>query len=82
MFDANDFSGLRFMRSPNRLGSQVGWVASTLVMFTLVWLILPPAAVYWLLFLGLAAVSWVASYGWRPAMVNLIAFLQGFVGFE
>jgi hypothetical protein len=51
-------------------------VGVTLILFTIFWLLIPSSAMYWLLLLGIGVLMWVATYGWRAALTNLIHFLR------
>ena len=69
-------SNLRFERRPPPLPYRVIAVAVGLGIFTLLWVLIDHGTVYWLLLPILAALVWVASYGWRQALAVLITLLH------
>ena len=54
------------------------WLSTfiVLIVFTIVWKLLPPSVMYWLLFLAIGTVTWIASYGWRKTLMAAINFLH------
>ena len=75
MNDHRNFQGLRFER-PRRVPHKlIALVVTLLVVFAL-WSWLSHQALIWVLLpLGLMLV-WVASYGWRMALAELIRWLR------
>ena len=67
---------LRFERRPRPLPHRAIAIGVGLVVFTLLWTLVPHSALYWLLLPLLAVLLWAASYGWRQALVALIALLR------
>lgn len=65
------YFGLRFGRRAQPRPYQLIAVAVALGTFTLLWLVVPPSAMYWLTLALLAAVVWMATYGWRQALAAL-----------
>lgn len=43
-------------------------VGIALALFTILWVLVPASALYWLLLPLVAVVVWAASYGWRKAL--------------
>lgn len=70
------FRGLHFDLRPRRISRRVSTVVAVGAIFTLMWWIVPHAALYWLLLPPVAILTWMASYGWREAIAILIRFLQ------
>jgi len=70
------YRGLRFDRQLSTVPRRLIPVGIALVLFTLLWLVIPPVALFWLLLLGLVVLVWMASYGWRQAVAALIALLR------
>jgi len=50
-------------------------VGIALILFHLLWRLVPNTTMYWLLLPLLAMLVWVASFGWRQALAALIALL-------
>lgn len=73
---AEAFSGLRFERRRPRLPRRPVAICGGLCLFTLLWIIVPTRALYWLLLPLLAALVWMASYGWRSALSTLLELLH------
>jgi hypothetical protein len=69
-------SNLRFEHRPQPLPHRAIAIGVGLGIFTLLWILIPSSALYWLLLLSLAVLLWVASYGWRQSLVVLIALLN------
>ncbi len=69
--DQTPFQDLRFgrPRKPNIPKPMV--IGAGLLLFTFLWWVIPPAAMYWLLLPVLGILGWVASFGWRAAIVAL-----------
>ena len=67
---------LRFERRPHLLPYRVIATGAGIGLFTLLWVLIPPAALYWLVLPLLAVLVWMASYGWRQALAALIALLN------
>ena len=67
---------LRFERQPHPLPHRAIAIGSVLSIFTLMWILIPPGALYWLLLPLLAVLVWAASYGWRQSLAALIALLH------
>ena len=67
---------LRFERQPHSLSRRAIAIGVVLSVFTLMWILIPPSALYWLLLPLLAVLVWAASYGWRQSLAALIALLQ------
>jgi len=67
---------LRFERRPRPLPYRAIAVGVSLGIFTLLWMLIPPNALYWLLLPLLAVLVWVASYGWRQSLAVLITLLH------
>ena len=51
-------------------------IGLAIVLFTVLWRILPSGIQYWMLMPFIAILTWMASYGWRQALSSLIVFLR------
>jgi len=70
------FQNMRFARprwSPSR---RLITVLLIVIVFCLFWRFIPHTTLVWLLAPCIAAVGWMATYGWRQALSNLIEFLS------
>ncbi len=76
MNGSNPFSSLRFEVPRHAVPQRVLVVGAAFVVFTLLWLIVPHGALYWLLIPVILGLVWAASYGWRPAVFALVEFLH------
>ncbi len=70
------FHGLRFERPSRPIPRRLVAIAGTTMLFALLWWLLPPSVVFWFVLLAIAVLTWMASYGWREAVVALIALLH------
>ncbi len=71
------YVNLRFAQRPRPLlRSRLIPVAVVLTVFSVLWFLVPPSVLYWLLLLLLGVSVWIASYGWRQALRALIALLR------
>ena len=70
------YDNLNFQRQPRRIAPQIIAALVAIAVFTLLWLVIPQTFLYWLLVIPLACLSWVASYGFRHAVSDLIKLLQ------
>ena len=66
---------LRFERQPRPLPHRLIAIGVGIGIFTLLWILIPSSALYWLLLPVVAGLVWIASYGWRQALAVLIALL-------
>ncbi len=71
MNNPNPFSGLRFARVRPSLSHRAIFVGGCTIVFTLLWWIVAPATLYWLLLIAIGLLGWMASYGWRQALAAL-----------
>ena len=76
MDQTDAFRNLKFDPRSRQLPARLITVIAALVIFTILWRIVPTDLLYWLLALCFAVTVWLASYGWRQAISNLISFLQ------
>jgi len=70
------FSNLHFDVRPPRSSPRVLAVGTAFLFFTLLWLLVPRGALYWLLLPLILGLTWAASYGWRPALFLLVRYLD------
>jgi len=66
---------LRFERR-RAVPQRVLAIAGILALFTLLWAAVPRGVLYWLGLFLLAALAWVASYGWREWLAVVIGLLH------
>ena len=76
MNKSNAYHDLNFNLNRRRISPRMITIATTLVIFTLLWWLIPHNALFWLLLPLLAGFSWMASYGWHQALSLLVRFLQ------
>jgi len=76
MDQTDAFRNLKFELRPRQLPTRLIAVIAALIIFTILWWVVPTDLLYWLLALCFAVMIWLASYGWRQAVSNLIGFLQ------
>ena len=76
MNQPNPFRDLRFELRRPRLSPRVIPAAAAFVLFTVLWLAVPQAALYWLLLPFLLVLAWATSFGWRGALASLIEALH------
>ena len=62
------FRNLHFASRASAMPRRLLHVGIALAVFTILWLLVPSSALYWLLLPLVAVVVWVASYGWRKAL--------------
>lgn len=67
---------LRFERRIPAIPPLLVRLGVTFVAFILLWNILPSSGFFWLLLITTLVLVWLAGYGRRQAMGDLIAFLQ------
>ena len=63
--------GLRFARQSRPASGRLVSVGLALVIFTLLWVLVPHSTLYWLLLPLVMVLVWMASYGWRQALASL-----------
>lgn len=76
MTDTDFFQNLRFENQRPSPARRLIFIGSVLGGFTLLWLFVSHGTMFWVLLLSLAALGWVASFGWRQALVNLHDFIH------
>jgi len=72
----SDFSNLRFNRSQRTIPGRAFWMVGLFASVGVAWNILPTSAFFWLILMLVACLGWAASYGWRPSLRDLTAFLD------
>ena len=73
----NKYRNIHFDKHFGRIPRRVLPLFGIPVGFTILWMVLPAAAVYWLTLLLIAGLTYVAGFGWEKALAHLIHFLQG-----
>ena len=71
-----DFQNLRFDRRNRRFPRRLIPIVLGITIFILLWNLVPSSTLFWLLMPLTAILTWIASYGWRPALTQLINFLH------
>lgn len=74
MNQTSPFSNIRF--NPPRIPRRLIPVIIAAVLFILIWRIANPGTVFWIGLLMTSILVWVASFGWRQALMVLIQFLH------
>lgn len=73
---ASAFGNLHFDVRPRAVSHRVLALGTAFITFTALWLLVPHGALYWLLMPPIIALTWAASYGWRPALFLLVRYLD------
>jgi len=76
MNQPKSYQGLQFERHTPAAFRRLIPIGAALALFTLLWGVVPHSVLYWLLLVVVAALIWMASYGWRQAIAALIALLH------
>lgn len=76
MKENRPYQDLRFDRRVGSFSKRTISLIAVPVGFTIMWLFLPPGAVYWLVLLLVTALTWISSFGWEEALATFINFLQ------
>ncbi len=69
MNDDTPFRNLHFANRTATWPRRLIPVGIALTVFTILWVLVPASALYWLLLPLVALAVWVASYGWRKALL-------------
>jgi len=72
-----DYRNIHFERHFGRIPRRTISLIGVPIVFTILWIALPAAAVYWLTLLLITGLTYVAGFGWEKALAHLIHFLQG-----
>jgi hypothetical protein len=73
------FEHLNFQRIPWKLSGQVIATLGVIIVFSLLWWLIPHLFLYWLLLFPLAGITWMATYGYQKALTDVIKLLQKLV---
>ena len=65
------YENLRFVIRPRPTPWRWITVGTVLVVFCLIWLLVPKTTLFWLLFILVGTLTLLASYGWRQALAAL-----------
>ena len=76
MNNFSEFQNLHFERRLSAIPRKLIVVVLVSIGFSALWLLLPSGAMYWLLLIFIAILSWIASFGWQAALTVFIGFLQ------
>ena len=71
----SQFQSISFDRTLQRVPRRAPIVMIPIILIILAWRFFPVNAFFWLSLMGVAILAWVASFGWRLALSNLINFL-------
>jgi hypothetical protein len=81
MIDRSEpYKGLRLARTVRLIPPRLAAVAVAAVVYGLLWWLVPTSGLFWLLLATVVCLVWVASFGWRPAVSALVAFLRRLEG--
>ena len=76
MNNSEFFQNLNFQDQRPSPTRKLIFIGALLGGFTLLWLFVSHGTLFWLLLLVLAALGWVASFGWRQALTTLHDFIH------
>lgn len=76
MNPVNEYNGLKFQQRARPLPRRLITVGIAAVVFGGLWWIVPPNTLFWLLLPLVMLLAWMASYGWKQAIVALHALLH------
>jgi len=71
-----DYSHLNFEQTRRLFPRRLIPIGVLLLLYILVWMVLPQGTNFFLLLLLFLVLSWIATYGWQFALKDLIHFLQ------
>ena len=74
MSTQNNLSDFRFQRL--RLPMKIIAVLPVVIFMALLWWLLNPITYFWFSLAIAAILAWIASFGWRQALINVIYFLN------
>ena len=72
----NIYSDVQFDRPPRPILQNLIFYGGSLVIFTLLWVLIPHSTLYWLLLPVVAIAVWMARQGWRQALFSLHNFIH------
>jgi len=67
----SSYRGLRFERRSLTIAGKLIPVGLALIIFTLLWVLVPHSTLYWLLLPVSIVLVWMAGHGWRQALASL-----------
>jgi hypothetical protein len=76
-----DYGHLNFQRQPWKIPGRVLATVGVVILLSLLWWILPPVVLYWLLLFPVVGLTWAATYGFREALKDVIKLLQRLANF-
>ena len=76
MKQSKTFRNLHFEAPKGGIPRRVIVLVVSLGLFVITWWLVPPVALFWLLLMAIAVLTWAASFGWRPAVASIIALLH------
>ena len=72
---SNDYENIKFERMP-RVPRRIFWQAGLMIGLRLLWGIVPQAGLFWMMLIIVNLLGWMASYGWRSALLNFRFWLD------
>ena len=78
MDNQRDFTNLSFSRKLGHMHPRLIAFITTVLVFIILWWIIPARGLLILMLFITPILVWVASYGWRTALNQVIRYLQRF----
>lgn len=75
----NDFRSLDFSQRP-RIPQRLIWIVAAVAGHWLLWKIIPTILLIWIFSPMVAALGWMASYGWKEALRAFRFWLDQVIG--
>ena len=72
----NRYDHLHFDKRAGKLSKRTIYLIAVPVGFTILWVVFPASAVYWITLLLVTVLTYAAGFGWQQALDHLIRFLQ------
>ena len=76
MNDQQNFQGFDFHPIRHRISRRQLTIAVSIVVFIILWNVIPSTFLFWVMFPLFIGLVWVASYGWNKAVHQLIHFMH------
>jgi hypothetical protein len=80
MNETQSYRGLRFETRPRSAPRRLIAIGISIGIFILLWLVISPNVLFWILLPLIGCVVWVASYGWRRALAAIHDLLHQLEG--
>ena len=72
----NLYENLQFDKQAGKLPRRTLFLIAIPIGFTIIWMVLPASATYWITLLLVTVLTYTAGFGWQQALDHLIRFLQ------